>query len=114
MKKNKNEGGLVFSTNKNIDLESLHPEDEQETLPNHQQLLTLHIEKNNRGGKIVTIIKNFIGKPDELEHLGKQIKSFCGTGGSVKDGEIIIQGNFRDKIALYLQKLQFKTKNIGG
>ena len=96
-------GGLVYSTDPNFKLE----EDnigEQETLPPGKQKLTIVLDKKQRAGKAVTLITGFIGKESAMEALGKQLKSFCGTGGSVKKGEIIVQGDNRDKILQWLQK----------
>lgn len=105
-------GGFVFSTNK--DFEINNPDDNQETLPNSQQKLEAHLDKKNRGGKVATIIKGFEGSDDDLKALGKQLKTLCGVGGSAKDGEIIIQGNFRDKIMDFLAKEGYKVKRVGG
>ncbi len=79
-----------------------------------EQLLEAHFSKKGRGGKIVTIIKGFEGNEQELKKLGKEIKGKIGVGGSVKDGEIIIQGNNRDKIVDFLKTKGFKVKKIGG
>ena len=88
-------GGFVFSTNDNFDLEQ---NEKQETLaPNEQRLEALFSNKG-RGGKTVTVIKGFQGPDADLKALGKLLKTKCGVGGSTKDGEIIIQGKFRDKI----------------
>lgn len=88
---------------------------------NPQKLLPLifkdqkHIQtKKNRGGKVATLIKGFEGNEDDLKDLAKKLKTLCGVGGSTKDGEIIIQGNFRDKIMDYLIKEGYKVKRVGG
>lgn len=104
-------GGLVFSTNKNIDLSN--QEDEIETPIPGQQDLRVWLEKNHRGGKVASVIKGFIGKQQDLEALGKTIKTKCGTGGSAKEGEIIIQGDHREKIVALLQQLGYKAKKAG-
>jgi translation initiation factor 1 len=104
-------GGLVFSTNKNIDLSN--QEDEIETPIPGQQDLRVWLEKNHRGGKVASVIKGFIGKQEDLEALGKTIKTKCGTGGSAKEGEIIIQGDHREKIVALLQQLGYKAKKAG-
>lgn len=105
-------GGFVFSTNKDFELNT--PNDQQETLLNNQQKLEAHLDKKNRGGKVATIIKGYEGTDDDLKALGKQLKTLCGVGGSAKDGEIIIQGNFRDKIMDFLAKEGYKVKRVGG
>ena len=105
-------GGFVFSTNKDFELGS--NEEQQETLPNSQQKLEAHLDKKNRGGKVATVIKGFEGTDDDLKDLAKKLKTLCGVGGSAKDGEIIIQGNFRDKIMDYLTKEGYKVKRVGG
>ncbi|MFM2000371.1 MAG: hypothetical protein RL204_2318 [Bacteroidota bacterium] len=104
-------GGLVFSTNKNIDLSN--QEDDIETPIPGQQDLRVWLEKNHRGGKIASVIKGFVGKQEDLEALGKTLKTKCGTGGSAKDGEIIIQGDHREKIVTLLQQLGYKAKKAG-
>jgi translation initiation factor 1 len=105
------QGGLVFSTNKNIDLSN--QEDDIETPIPGQQDLRVWLEKNHRGGKIASVIKGFIGKQEDLEALGKTLKTKCGTGGSAKEGEIIIQGDHREKIVTLLQQLGYKAKKAG-
>jgi translation initiation factor 1 len=104
-------GGFVFSTNKDFEFES---EEQQETLPNNEQRLEAHLDKKNRGGKVATIIKGYEGSDDDLKDLTKKLKTLCGVGGSAKDGEIIIQGNFRDKIIDFLVKEGYKVKRVGG
>lgn len=104
-------GGFVFSTNKDFEFES---EEQQETLANNEQRLEAHLDKKNRGGKVATIIKGFEGSEEDLKDLAKKLKTLCGVGGSAKDGEIIIQGNFRDKIMDFLAKEGYKVKRVGG
>ena len=88
---------VVYSTNTNFQYES-NEEEEQETLPKNQQKLRVSMEKKGRGGKTVTLIRGFIGTEDDLKDLGKLLKTKCGVGGSVKDEEIIIQGDFKQRI----------------
>ncbi len=104
-------GGFVFSTNKDFEF---NQEENLETLSPSEQRLEAHLDKKNRGGKIATIIKGFQGNEDDLKELAKTLKTLCGVGGSAKDGEIIIQGNFRDKIMEHLQKKGYKVKRVGG
>ncbi len=105
-------GGFVFSTNKDFELDS--NEETVETPANSEQRLEAHLDKKNRGGKVATVIKGFDGSDDDLKVLAKQLKTLCGVGGSAKDGEIIIQGNFRDKIMDFLSKEGYKVKRVGG
>ena len=104
-------GGFVFSTNKDFEFES---EESIETLANGEQRLEAHLDKKNRGGKVATVIKGFEGNEEDLKNLSKKLKTLCGVGGTAKDGEIIIQGNFRDKIMDYLIKEGYKVKRVGG
>jgi translation initiation factor 1 len=100
-------GGLVYSTDPNFKL----PEDdggEQETMEPSQQKLKIRLDTKHRAGKAVTLVEAFIGTTTDMEELGKKLKSFCGTGGSVKDGEIIVQGDNRDKILQWLLKNGYK------
>jgi translation initiation factor 1 len=96
-------GGLVYSTNPDFKLEETNDE-VTATLPPSQQKLKILLDKKQRAGKKVTLIEGFIGSQSDLEELGKKLKSFCGTGGTVKDGEIIIQGDNKDKVLQWLQK----------
>jgi len=105
-------GGFVFSTNKDFDFTS--DEETIETPSPGQQRLEAHLDKKNRAGKIATVIKGFVGAEDDLKSLAKELKTLCGVGGSAKDGEIIVQGNFRDKIMEYLTKKGYKVKRVGG
>lgn len=104
---------VVYSTNPNYQYEE-EQDDIQETLPNNQQVLYVSIDKKQRAGKEVTLIEGFVGLEDDLKELGKLLKSKCGVGGTVKDGEILIQGNLRDKIIEILQKEKFGVKRKGG
>jgi translation initiation factor 1 len=102
---------IVYSTNPNYQYETDDAE-EAETLPKEKQALRISLDKRNRGGKKVTLITGFIGKNEDLETLGKWLKVKCGVGGSAKDGEIIIQGDFRDKIYEILQKDGYQKARI--
>ena len=88
---------VVYSTNPDFKYESIE-EEKAETLPKNQQKLRIFMEKKGRGGKTVTLIKGFIGTEEDLKELGKLLKTKCGVGGSVKDNEIIIQGDFKQRI----------------
>ena len=113
-KKSKNDtgtGGIVYSTDPTFS--KAHEESTAETLPTAQQKLTIRLDTKQRAGKSVTLIQGFVGNDDDLEQLGKNLKNFCGTGGSVKDGEIIIQGDQRDKVLQWLVKAGYgKTKRF--
>lgn len=104
---------MVYSTNPNFNQNDFE-DDNPETLSPSEQLLHLHRETKGRGGKAVTIVRNFIGSDSDLETLGKAIKAHCGTGGSVKNGEVIIQGDQREKVRTFLNNKGYKTKNVGG
>ncbi len=104
-------GGFVFSTNDSFEF---NKEENQETLAPNQQFLEALFSNKGRGGKTVTVITGFIGSEDDLKLLGKLLKTKCGVGGSIKDNEIIIQGNYRDKIMEILKKEEYNVKRIGG
>jgi translation initiation factor 1 len=104
-------GGFVFSTNKDFEFDS--ESGSEEMLPPGKQRLEAHLDKKNRGGKIATVIKGFQGSDDDLKTLGKLLKTKCGVGGAVKDNEIIIQGNFRDKVMQILQNEGYSVKRVG-
>ncbi|NUM50495.1 MAG: translation initiation factor [Flavobacteriales bacterium] len=111
MNKNKiKQDGIVYSTSSTFNPKNEEGEIERETLLPEKQNLRVFIEKNHRGGKIVTLVKGFIGKENDLELLGKELKVKCGTGGSVKNGEILIQGDVRNKTLEYLIKKGYKAK----
>jgi translation initiation factor 1 len=102
-KKNKaDDRGFIYSTDPNFNFE--HEEEQENTLPPAAQVLRLRLDTRHRAGKAVTVVGGFAGRKEDLEDLGKQLKSYCGTGGSAKDGEIIIQGDQRDKILQWLLK----------
>lgn len=94
---------IVYSTNPDFQY-STDEMEENETLPKQQQKLRVSIEKNHRGGKTVTIVRNFIGTSDDMKELGKLLKTKCGVGGSTKEGEILIQGDFKEKVVEILKK----------
>jgi len=96
-------GGLVYSTNPDFKLEESSNE-EMETPAPAQQKLRLQLDKKQRAGKVVTLITGFTGKEADREALGKKVKTFCGTGGSVKDDDIMVQGDHRDKLLQWLLK----------
>lgn len=112
MSKNKNENRVVFSTNPNFKPEA-DDNDNPETVPAAQQTLYIALERL-KGGKVATVITNFVGSEDDSETLGKKLKAKCGVGGTVKDGIILIQGEQRDKAMAFLNSLGYKTKKKGG
>ena len=104
---------VVYSTNPDYNYEGENTE-EQATLEPSKQNLRVKLDRKNRGGKVVTLITGFIGSEDDLKNLGKLLKTKCGVGGAAKDGEIIIQGDFKQKILELLQKEGYiKTKTAG-
>ena len=104
---------IVYSTNPNFQYE-FEQEESVDSKPNNQQKLYVSIDKKQRGGKEVTLVEGFVGPEEELKELGKLLKSKCGVGGSVKDNEIIIQGNFKDKVYDLLVKENYKVTKKGG
>jgi len=100
-------GGLVYSTAPDFKL-PIEGAGEQQTVAPAQQKLKIRLDTKHRAGKAVTLVEDFIGTYADMEELGKKLKSFCGTGGSVKDSEIIVQGDNRDKILQWLQKNGYK------
>jgi translation initiation factor 1 len=108
-KKNKADNrGFVYSTDPQFQFQQ---EDDavQETLEPKHQKLKVRLETKQRGGKAVTVVDGFIGKEDDLEQLGKQLKNFCGTGGSVKEGQVLVQGDQREKVVQWLHKNNFSS-----
>ena len=100
--------GLVYSTDPNFKIEKDENLEEQTILPAEQKI-KIRLDKKHRGGKMVTLIENFTGKNADKEELGKKLKTVCGTGGSVKDGEILVQGDNRDKVLQWLLKNGYKN-----
>lgn len=110
-KKNRGQGGMVYSTNSNYN----HSDGaEEETLAPQDQLLYVSIDRKQRKGKEVTLVEGFVGSDDDLKALAKMLKSKCGVGGNSKDGEIIIQGNKRDKVMELLEVEGYRVKRKGG
>jgi len=105
--------GVVFSTDPEFAFQQQASE-QQQTLPPQQQQLKIFLDKSMRAGKQVTIVSGFVGTSDDLESLGKMLKSKCGVGGSVKDQEILIQGDVRDKVLQILTTAGYKAKKAGG
>ena len=104
---------VVYSTNPDIKYEQ-DEEAEQTTLQPSQQRLRVQLDRKNRGGKVVTLVTGFIGTEDDLKELGKFLNSKCGVGGSSKDGEIIVQGDFKQKVLELLKKEGYtQTKTVG-
>ena len=103
-KKNKpDKQGFVYSTDPDFRFEA-EEEQSQETLSPKQQKLKVRLDTKHRGGKVVTLVEGFIGKEEDLVDLGKKLKNFCGTGGSVKESEIMVQGDQKDKLMQWLVK----------
>ncbi len=104
--------GMVYSTASYFDF-TYADRQQPDTLPPNQQQLRVLLDKNHRAGKQVTLVTGFIGTEEDLTALGKMLKNKCGTGGSVKAGEVIIQGDFRDKVLQVLIKDGYKAKRVG-
>ncbi len=114
MKKKLNDfGGLVYSTNPGFRPEEDETDHTAETPAPGKQLLKISLDRKQRAGKEVTLISGFTGTEADLEALGKKLKSKCGTGGSVKDAEILIQGDHRNRIKEWLEKDGYKVKLVG-
>jgi len=101
--------GVVFSTNPDFTYEEEHVQ-EEETLEPAKQNLIVSIDRKGRGGKQVTLVSGFVGTADDLADLGRTLKVRCGVGGSAKDGEITIQGDFRDRVTALLKEMGYKAK----
>lgn len=111
-KKEKNRINVVYSTNPNFSYEN-EAEESQTTLPPQQQNLKLFLDRIG-GGKMVTRISGFIGTEEDLNDLAKTLKQKCGVGGNAKNGEILVQGDNRDKLLDILTKANYKAKKAGG
>jgi translation initiation factor 1 len=110
-KKNKPDAkGFVYSTDPNFRFEN--ESNSAETLPAAQQKLKIQLNTRYRAGKAVTVVTGFIGNENDMEELGKKLKTYCGTGGSAKDGVIIVQGDQRNKVLQYLQQNGYKLTKI--
>jgi Translation initiation factor 1 (eIF-1/SUI1) and related proteins len=101
--------GVVFSTNSEYNYQEEAAEEAETLLPEKQKLI-VSIDRKRRAGKQVTLVTGFVGKESDLQELGRLVKSKCGTGGAVKDGEIIIQGDFRDRVVAILQSMGYGAK----
>ena len=109
-KKKSSYNGIVYSTNPEFKPDE--EEVQEQTIDAAQQQLRIRLDTKHRSGKAVTLVEHFVGTDDDLEKLGKQLKAYCGTGGSVKDGQIIIQGDQRQKILQWLQKNGYKKTKL--
>ena len=105
--------GVVYSTDPEFNYEDNNEEDPVTPEPGRQKLY-VSLDRKNRGGKSVTLVEGFVGSAEDLKTLGKELKNKCGTGGSVKEGEILIQGDFRDRIVKMLKDKGFGVKQKGG
>jgi translation initiation factor 1 len=112
-KKKKKRIDVVYSTNPDYSFD-YDADENEETLPPNEQHLKVMIDRKQRNGKEVTLVKNFVGEEEDLKSLGKALKQKCGVGGAVKDGEIIIQGNQLAKVMDYLEKENYNFKKVGG
>ena len=111
-KSKKNRINIVYSTNPHFDFED--PSHDELTIPFNEQKLYVSIDRKNRGGKSVTLVEEFIGSDEDAKELAKKLKQLCGVGGGYKNKEIYIQGNQRDKVFKFLEKLGAKVKFKGG
>lgn len=104
--------GMVYSTKADFEYQTSDSLGTEDTLPASKQHLRVALDKRNRGGKQVTLVSDFLGSEDDLKELGKMLKTKCGVGGSVKEGLIIIQGDFRDRIVEVLLANGYKARRI--
>lgn len=108
----KGRSGVVYSTSDDFQY-AYEGELEQETLEPSRQNLKVMLDKKSRGGKQVTLVEGFVGTEEDLKELGKMLKQKCGVGGSAKDGEILVQGDFRDKVLQMLLNEGYRAKRVG-
>lgn len=101
--------GVVFSTSSDFEFQ-YSGEPSQETLPSHQQKLRVLLDTSGRAGKAVTVVSGFVGLATDLDALGRRLRSGCGVGGSVKDGEILVQGDQREKVRKLLESEGYKVR----
>lgn len=113
MKRKQRYTGIVYSTDEHFAYDEPEAGD-VETLPNRQQDLRVMLDRKMRGGKTVTLVKGFVGSATDLEALGKKLKQKCGVGGSAKGGEIIVQGDFKQRILQLLSDEGYRVKPVGG
>ena len=106
--------GIVYSTADNFDYIASEETVEEDTLPVGQQKLKVLLDRKARKGKVVTIVQGFVGSENDLNDLAKKLKQKCGVGGAAKDGEILIQGDFKQKIFELLKEQGYSTKLVGG
>ena len=113
MAKSKNREGVVYSTNADFQYQQNHQAAEAATLAPDKQNLRVKLERAQRGGKSVTLVSGFVGTDDDLQTLGKLVKTKCGVGGTAKDGEVLIQGDLRDKVLDVLLKAGYTKAKRG-
>ncbi|MEZ3443230.1 translation initiation factor [uncultured Alistipes sp.] len=104
--------GMVYSTDPDYQYRTAE-EEQAETLPARQQQLRVWLDRKQRAGKVVTLVKGFVGRDEDLAELARMLKNKCGVGGSAKEGEIIIQGDHRDRVAELLLKAGYNCKKAG-
>ncbi len=105
--------GMVYSTNPDFEYTD-SSDDESQSLAPASQNLRVWLDKKQRGGKVVTIVKGFVGSESELKELARELKTKCGVGGAAKDGEIIVQGDHRERVVDILIKSGYRCKKAGG
>ena len=105
--------GMVYSTDPDFQYDTGKEEEEETPSPEKQQLY-VSLDKKNRKGKKVTLVEGFVGNREDLKELARELKSSCGVGGSVSEGQILIQGDFRDRVVILLEGKGFKVKRSGG